>query len=348
VRILLLAAACCWACAAFAAGDFPKHVVLVYSDARAGIRQLDKDDYSRLAAFVDNQGKPVDTMFDGFLILGLKAKSGRGLVPGFGNPIQKEDYDWFLGNLFEDGKQIASLNQAVQSLPLNLRTTRQVILAIPYPGQSYSNEIRSDMVNYFVAEAARRFEQGHFDRLHLAGFYWLQEDIPPGDLAFIKEVAQEVHARHLQFYWIPYFSAKGQQEWRACGFDCAMLQPNYAFRDVKPSRFDDTETKRQREGMTIEMEVARYTRNRPESPAWKDSFLKYLSAGLRYKWATLDSVGYYNGNDLVTMSRQPQEYPYYELIHKFVKRTLSRQDVDRQAQTAASETARNRTNSLPR
>ena len=44
--------------------------------------------------------------------------------------------------------------------------------------------------------------------------------------------------------------------------------------------------------MMIEMEVARYTRNRPESPAWKDSFLKYVSAGVKHDWAALDCVGY--------------------------------------------------------
>jgi hypothetical protein len=347
-RTLLPAIAWGCACAALAAGDLPKRVVLVYSDARVEKKQPDKEDYARLAAFVDRQGKPVDTFFDGFLILGLKAKSGHGLVPGFGGPIQMEDYDWFLGRLFEEGKQMAALQEAVQSLPPGLRKTRQVILAIPYPWQSSPRETRREMAGHFVSEASRRFEQGHFTCLALAGFYWLNETVPEKDLELVKETAQMVHARRLQFYWIPYFSAQGKDNWRADGFDCAMLQPNYAFRNVNTNRLEEAEARRRSLGMTIEMEVARYTRNRPESPAWKDSFLKYVNAGVKYDWAALDCVGYYNGNDLVEMSRQPREYPYYELIHKFVARTLSQEDLQRLAADAAAETTGRGAASPPR
>ena len=333
VKSFVTGIACWLASAAFAGEDFPRHVVLVYADARPAIKQLDKEDYSRLAAFVDRQGKPVDTLFDGFLILGLKAKSGDGLVPGFGNPIQKADYDWFLDHLFENGKQVANLEEAVQSLPSDLKKTRQVILGIPYPSEIHSDETRSNMVSQFISEATRRFEQGHFACLHLNGFYWLNETVSGKDLDLIKAAAKQVHTGQLKFYWIPYFGAKGKENWRACGFDCAMLQPNYAFRKVTTLRFDEAEAKRRELGMTIEMEVSRYTRNRPESPAWKDSFLKYAAAGMQHQWAALDCVGYYNGNDLVTMSRLPEEYPYYELIHKFINRTLNQADLDRLSAT---------------
>jgi hypothetical protein len=348
VRTSLIGVGCWIASAAFAGEDLPKHVVLVYSDARPGFKGLDKDDYYRLAAFVDRQGKPIDQFFDGFLILGLKAESGNGLVPDFGSPIQKADYDWFLGHVFEKGRQVASLEEAVELLPSDLRKTKQVILAIPYPSKTHSGETRSDMVSHFIGEAARRFEQGHFAWLHLNGFYWVEETVSGNDLSLVKEVANQVHARHLKFYWIPYFSAKGQEDWRACGFDCAMLQPNYAFRNVKPNRFEEAEAKRRNLGMTIEMEVARYTRNRPESPAWKDSFLKYVSAGVKHQWAALDCVGYYYGNDFVKMSRQPQDYAYYELIHKFINRTLHQKDLDRLAGDAAAEMAKPATAGLPR
>jgi hypothetical protein len=339
IKTFLAVAACWGATALFAADNSPKHVVLVYSDARPAANRFNKEDYVRLAAFVDSKGKPVDALFDSFLILGLKAKSGDALAPGFGPPIQKEDYEWFLGRLFEEGGQVASLDEAVRSLPSDLRTPRQVILAIPYPFQTFSNQARLDMVRHFVGEAARRFEQGHFAGVHLAGFYWLNESMTEKDLGIVKETAQLVHARRLKFYWIPYFTAKGLADWRSCGFDHAMLQPNYAFRDVKTNRFAETEALRLGLGMTIEMEVAQYTRNRPESPAWKDSFAKYLSAGLKYDWEALDCVGYYNGNDLAAMSRQPQNYPYYEVIHKFIRRTLSQEDLDRLAADAASEPA---------
>jgi hypothetical protein len=248
----------------------------------------------------------IKNLHDRFGEVKLKAESGNGLVPGFGSPIQKADYDWFLGHVFEEGRQLANLEEAVEALPSDSRKTRQVILGIPYPSETHSNETRSDMASHFVSEAVRRFDQGHFACLHLNGFYWLEETVSGKDLSLIKEVAEQVHTRHLKFYWIPYFSAKGQEDWRACGFDCAMLQPNYAFRNVKPNRFEEAEAKRRNLGMTIEMEIARYTRNRPESPAWKDSSLKYVAAGMKHHWAALDCVGYY-GNDLVKMSRQPQD-----------------------------------------
>ena len=142
-------------------------------------------------------------------------------------------------------------------------------------------------------------------------------------------MAQSVHARQLNLYWIPYFDADGEANWRACGFDCAMLQPNYAFRDVPPARFAAEDAKRRKLGMSVEMEIARYTRNRPESPPWKESFLKYLAAGAQNHWANLDCVSYYFGNDFVKMSEDPAEYPYYELVHKFIDHSLKTHDLGR-------------------
>jgi len=340
LRNTLLSSVCCVAMATRAGEPLPRHVVLVFADARPASPGLDVDGYRRLAAFVDPQGQPKDTLFDGFLIYGLRTPSGVGLVPDFGKaPIQQADYDWFLGHVLDPGQQAANLEAAVDSLPPNLRETKQIILGMPYPSDTLSNDVRMALVTHFQDEAVRRFAAAHFAHVRLNGFYWVQETITGPDVSLVQATAKAIHTRSLNFFWIPYFDSDGQADWRAEGFDCAMLQPNYAFRNVKPDRLDEAETKRQQQGMSMEIEIARYTRNRPESPAWKDSFLKYLSAGLTHQWDGLDCVSFYNGNDFVKMSRRPQDYPYYELIHKFTSRTLKPEDLIRLTPDATAEMA---------
>lgn len=337
----LVLSSVCWAALATAASEpLPRHIVLVFADARPASPGLDVDGYRRLAAFVDPQGQPQATLFDGFLIYGLRTPSGDGLVPDFGKaPIQQADYDWFLGHVLDAGQQAANLEAAVGSLPPKFRETKEIILGMPYPSDTLSNEVRTALVTHFQDEAVRRFAECHFAHVRLNGFYWVQETITGPDVSLVQATAQAIHARSLNFFWIPYFDSDGQADWRADGFDCAMLQPNYAFRNVGPNRLDQAETQRRKLGLSMEMEIARYTRNRPESPAWKDSFLKYLSAGLAHHWDKLGCVSYYNGNDFVKMSRRPPDYPYYKLIHKFTSHTLKPEDLHRLAADAAAETA---------
>jgi hypothetical protein len=76
------------------------------------------------------------------------------------------------------------------------------------------------------------------------------------------------------------------------------------------------------------MELALYTRNRPESPAWQPSFFEYLDAGLKYGWMQLTWVSYYYGSDFSKMALDSKLHIFYELIYRFRAGTLTKNDVD--------------------
>jgi hypothetical protein len=306
----------------------PRHIVLIYTDAREKDAYFSPENFVPLAAFVDKTGKPVDKFFDGFLFIGLDAPSGRGLYPGW-NKKQAiaEDFTWFLSRLFEEKKQIYNLDSAISSLPKKLQQQTSVIITIPYPDKNLSFSERTSLVEQYINHAINKFQMSKFEHLSLSGFYWINETVPENDVELVKTTAKLVHAKGSVFYWIPYFNAERIDQWRTLGFDYVMLQPNYAFRNVEKERFLETELKRRQNHINIEMELALYTRGRPESPAWENSFFEYLDAALKYKWINLPMVGYYYANAYLAMVSDTQKYPYYQLVYKLRHGTLTKSDI---------------------
>ena len=73
-----------------------------------------------------------------------------------------------------------------------------------------------------------RFKKAKYKNLELAGFYWVDEDIATcKDLP--KYVSQYIRSKKKEFVWIPYWKAKGYEQWKDLGFDIAYQQPNHFF-----------------------------------------------------------------------------------------------------------------------
>lgn len=90
--------------------------------------------------------------------------------------------------------------------------------------------------------------------LELDGFYWLAEHVIDTH-SIVNEVADYVHSKGMDFYWIPYNRGVGRERWAQWGFDHAYLQPNHFFHlDVPDSRIQDTYDFAAAANMSVEME----------------------------------------------------------------------------------------------
>ncbi|MFA5860032.1 MAG: DUF4855 domain-containing protein [Elusimicrobiota bacterium] len=312
--------------------SIPKNVVLVYSDARENTR-VSTDGFVPLVAEVDSAGTPISWFFDTFLMTGLVTPSGRGFIHHGGELALREEWDWFIDRMLGNGEQIKWLNDAVVNTAKVLKTSNtadihrvNVILAIPYPASSGSCDNRLNLVKWYVDETLKRVQSAGFTNINFIGYYWIAESWrKEADGLIIPEVAKYVESKGYGLFWVPYSGAV-VDGWKSLGFRNAMLQPNFAFRDVGLERFDEIEALRQNHGLTIELELASYTRG--QKMDWKHSFIEYCKAALRYGWNTKYPVGYYVGNTFVTYAKDKELFMYYRLITKLVNGTLRLTDLD--------------------
>ena len=69
--------------------------------------------------------------------------------------------------------------------------------------------------------------------IQLAGIYWFPEH--GGFIStYMKQVAEYIHSKNLDYRWIPYYGAFGHADWKKYGFDYAYYQPNYCFSTTIP------------------------------------------------------------------------------------------------------------------
>ena len=197
-------------------------------------------------ARLDADGTPVEWLFDSFLFLFYGgAPSGASYYNG---PTNLGDWLHSLDTWFEAGRDLDALAEAVERAAAVLGPPPkpiQVMFSIHYPsaaqtdfgdpaGEGRNLDLsepadRERLVSWYIDETTRRFRAANHADLELWGFYWMNEDVGPGDDVIVRAAADQLHDRGLRFLWIPYYRAPGYSRWRDLGFDVAILQPNYAF-----------------------------------------------------------------------------------------------------------------------
>ena len=96
---------------------------------------------------------------------------------------------------------------------------------------------RLAVIKWYIDQIMERWEKAELKNLELAGLYWLRENVYfwaydyERDKNFIKECVDYMRYRSggKTVFWIPYWDAKGSDEWREMGFDIAYQQPNHQF-----------------------------------------------------------------------------------------------------------------------
>lgn len=220
-------------------------IVLLY----LGEGRYSVEDLMPYVACLDKQqgGRPRDWFYDSFMFLmNSSARPDGGWAVYSKGQANKADWQRYVDTLFAPDANLPALDQALSRAtetlgPLPRKVS--VILMIPYMrgGEAFGSVDDSGNLDFnkpadagraaawLVAETARRFAAGQYKNLTLWGYYWKMETVGQGDEAKVKAVAQVVHSHGFGLSHIPFYRASGLDKWRALGFDCMLLQPNYAF-----------------------------------------------------------------------------------------------------------------------
>lgn len=314
LSILLLCIVMAFGCEAGHGGyaiDPIHDLALIY---QGGVHRLNwsEDDFKPFVEHTFYDGER-DWLFDGFLF--LEFTDGRGNA--FGNGCdrfksKKGNWQWLLNRLFTPGYSLDALDKCISSTAKAIGKPsfrHKVVLGIPSPLMSqtdwgeldgvkldFNNREHQQMaVRWYVDLLVKRFKQAKYKNIDLTGIYWIDEDsIHCGNLPAL--VGDYLKDKGLRFYWIPYYKARGWDEWRKLGFDIAYLQPNHFFdARIPDSRLDDACRLATSKNMAMEFEF--------DSRARKDSrrsfyrrMWEYISRFERNGVFGSSAIAYYSGS----------------------------------------------------
>lgn len=252
-------------------------------------------------------------LFDGFLF--LEFADGKGSTYAYGytkKQARKTEWEWLLDRIFEKGKALDALDQCIEQEKKEIgkpRFKHKVVLgvAIPLPKQKDWGSIggtpldfnrQADQVKaaqWYIDQLMSRFKKAKYKNLELSGFYWVDEDIATcKDLP--KYVSQYIHAKKKEFVWIPYWKAKGYDQWKELGFDIAYQQPNHFFtKDIPDSRLDEACELALRHGMAMEFECDSKALYDCEDSSY-DRMLAYIKAFEDHNVFEASAIAYYTGS----------------------------------------------------
>jgi hypothetical protein len=297
---------------------FITDLVLIY---QGGVARLPYTvDQIRPYVYRDNNQGGVDWLFDGFLFLESRSFDGYAFEQyGYrheANRARKKEWEWLLNRVFEPGKAVSALNNVLDSLSKKGKTPvrkRKVIISLPEPldGQKDWGEIAGKKldfsldadkiiaVKWYVDQLIKRFEEGEFAHLELAGFYWIREDDELG-FRIVPSVSNYVNSKGKTLNWIPNWGPHRGENWKQHGFNAAYIQPNLfmtgAFENIeKASKYASLHN------MGLEMEFD----YRISQAAYQNRFNAYLTGFEREKVFEKAAIAYYEGGrQFYTLSKE--------------------------------------------
>lgn len=293
-----------------------------------------------------------DWFFDGFLFLDFNDGRGNSFIPVFGaKKARKVEWEWYLDRLFEKGKSLDALDECIsqqKKLIGNPEFKHKVVLTVPTPLADQTdwgclgNRIlkfdnygdRTAAASWFIDQLVSRFNDAKYENLELTGLYWVDEDIcHTKDLT--KYVAPAVHAKGLEFIWIPYYQARGYDHWRELGFDMVYYQPNHFFdKKIPDTRLDDACNEALDLGMAMEFECDAKALYGAKDSSY-DRMQAYINAFRRHKVFDTSAIAYYTGSKgFIDMEANPcrENQRIMDELAKIVidRRKIKNLDVNRQ------------------
>ena len=254
-----------------------------------------------------------DWLFDGFLFLDFDDGSGNVFVPVWGKKnATKEIWEWYLDRLFERGKSLDALDMCIGMHKAEIGDPgfkHKVVLTLltPIPGHKEWGKLngkaldftkyedQTAAVGWYIDKIVSRFNEQGYKNLELTGLYWVDEDVCHTK-ELTKYVAPLVHAKNLEFVWIPYFRARGYDRWRELGFDIVYHQPNHFFKkNIPDSRLDEAIDVALNYGMAMEFECDSKALYNIEDSSY-DRMTAYIDAFVRQHVFSTSAIAYYTGS----------------------------------------------------
>ncbi len=299
------------------------------------------DDLITEVAYVDENGKIKDTMFDGFLFL-MSGGFPSGLGGGTGGVLNynKSDMEWLIETLFKKGQNVAALDDTVAKVKaeLGLPDSYKVkyFVSLYYPSCDNFGDIDGDgksenlktidgktkVLKWWIKQFEAERKKHAFKNVEFAGYYWYNESLSSEQIPMTKACADLIHSYGSQFFWIPYFSAGGVAEWQKYGFDIACLQPNYAFNlEVPDGRVRQAANLARSYGMCLEIEMSEGSAS---DERYRLKYFEYLKQGAKMGYMTEATHMYYMGMYIhqIANSKNPAVRQIYDYTYQFIKGTL--------------------------
>ncbi|MBC8559031.1 DUF4855 domain-containing protein [Fumia xinanensis] len=321
-------------------------------DEETGIHRGDwsAEQYKPYLTYVDYDGKSVDTMFDGVLLLGLWSQYGRSYTPDPNvGPPQIEDWIWYYEKIFKEGGDIDNLNEAARQASIDLGDPNykvKLVLTIPevhtgiekfgtLNGREMNLTREEDwkyLIDWWLDMVIGEMERRDYEYIDFSGIYWLAEGL--GDEVNTRLYAADIiHEAGYHFYWIPYFFASGTLWADKAGFDAVALQPNHFFEEPTnatsagaggTTRVDNAAKLANYAQIGLEME---FDNRVMQSPLRYNQYLDYLNSGVKNGF---DGPNVYRAwyQDLraiypLAYAKQQQFRDLYDYTYQFMKGTLT-------------------------
>lgn len=282
-----------------------------------------------------------DWLFDGFLFLDFSDGKGRNYAYGYNKDnARKEEWVWLLNRLFEKGKALSALDDCIQREKKELENPtfqHSVVVGLPIAlpkqtdwgvldGKTLDFNNQADQIKamtWYVKQLTKRFKKANYKNIKLVGFYWIDEDIATCKKLSI-DISKYVHSQNKRMYWIPYWKAKGYEQWKQLGFDIAYQQPNHFFTATIPdSRLDEACQSALSNNMGMEFEFderALFTH--------KNSFYNRMKAYIdvfeKHSAFKNSAIAYYSGSKAILEMYKSEDPNDLEIMDRLAKLIVER------------------------
>ncbi|MGQ7868178.1 DUF4855 domain-containing protein [Sunxiuqinia sp. sy24] len=316
--------------------------VLIYQGGEHRPMEWNKDHFLPYVVHEDQEGNR-NWLFDGFLFLEFKDGKGRNYAPGYEKlNARRPEWEWLLDRRFEKDKAFSALDQCIDDQIQELGQPgfkHQVISGIPSPilnqddwgeidGQKLDftkPEDRLEAGKWYIDRFMERYKKENYEHLQLEGFYWVDEDVR-GCADILIPLGDYIRSLGLRFYWIPYWTAPGREDWKKYKFDFAWIQPNHFFhKEISDDRLDETCAFARERNMGVEMEFDGRALANHES-GFCSRLEAYIDAFEKNKVFEQASIAYYEGGNGIYRFHQSTNPKDKELMDRLAKHIVERKN----------------------
>uniref|UniRef100_UPI00321629FD DUF4855 domain-containing protein n=1 Tax=uncultured Draconibacterium sp. TaxID=1573823 RepID=UPI00321629FD len=290
-------------------------MVLIYHGAVHRPLEWNKDQFIPYVVHQDRQGKK-NWLFDGFLF--TEYVDGKGHHFAHGNATttlaRQPEWKWLMDRQFEKDRGLSGLDQCIGEQIKEMGNPpfrHKVVVVMPVPEKEQTDwgkinrplnftndEDRIEACKWYVDSFLERYRQQGYKNFDLEGFYWVcEKDGTYRDI--LVPIGDYIRSKNLRFFWIPYWTALGFDNWKTDKFDLAYIQPNYFLKDEIPrERLDAVCAFAKGTNMGVEMEFdSRALADSPENK--RDRLISYIEAFEENGVFKEASIAYYEGGGAI-------------------------------------------------
>lgn len=315
-------------------------LALIY---QGGIHRIDwtKDQFKPYVVHTFADGRK-DWLFDGFLFLEFTDGKGTSIATRYSDKnADRQTWEWLLDRIFEEGKSLSALDQCIDEQIKEIGKPdfkHKIIISVPeiMPEGIYWGELDGEQMDFsrrdhqvkatkwYIDQLRDRFAKAGYKHLELDGYYWLAEDI---DITKDLSAAVSEYVRKdlkKSFVWIPYWQAKGHDQWESLGFDIAYQQPNHFFgKDIPDERLDQACATAFRHNMGMEMEFdEKALIDHPDSSY--DRLVAYIDYFEKNGVFDNSAIAYYTGCHAVLDLAESSNPLDHEVLDRLAKLIIDR------------------------